>query len=83
MKIYLTTLALTLSLLYLADTTITWRPFSISFGRGLLVLGYILIAIGGSIIYYQGRWDGLKRGAEIKQEVIEDIKEQETIKESI
>lgn len=83
MKLYLTTLALTLVLLYLADTTITWRPFSITFGRGWLVLGYILIAIGGTMIYYQGRWDGLKRGAEIKKEVIEEIKEQEIIKESI
>lgn len=83
MKIYLTTLALSLLLLYLADTTITIRPFSISFGRGLLMLGYILIAIGGTMIYYQGRWDGLKRGAEIKKEVREEIKEQQTIKESI
>lgn len=82
MKLYLSTLALTLLLLYLADTTITWRPFSISFGRGWMVLGMILISIGATMIYYQGRWDGLKRGAEIKQEVIEEIK-QETIKESI
>lgn len=82
MKLYLTTLALSLVLLYLADTTITWRPFNVTFGRGWLVLGYILIAIGGSIIYYQGRWDGLKRGAEIKKEVIEEIK-QETIKSEL
>lgn len=83
MKIYLTTLALTLLLAYLADIRITFSPFSITFGRGWLVLGYILISIGGTMIYYQGRWDGLKRGAEIKQEVIEEIKEQQTIKESI
>ena len=83
MKLYLTTLALSLLLLYLADTTITFRPFSISFGRGWLVLGCILIALGATVIYYQGRWDGLKRGAEIKKEVIEEIKEQQTIKESI
>lgn len=82
MKLYISTIALTLMLAYLADTRITFSPFSITFGRGWLMLGYILIAIGGSIIYYQGRWDGLKRGAEIKQEVIEEIK-QETIKESI
>ena len=47
------------------------------------MLGYILIAIGATMIYYQGRWDGLKRGAEIKKEVIEEIKEQQTTKESI
>lgn len=39
MKIYLTTLALTLLLAYLADTTITRRPFSISFGRGVAGAG--------------------------------------------
>lgn len=83
MKLYLTTLVLSLMLLYLADTTITWRPFSISFGRGWLVLGMILISIGATMIYYQGRWDGLKRGAEIKKEVIEEVKQQQTIKESI
>lgn len=82
MKLYLTTLALSLLLFFLADITITWRPFSISFGRGWLVLGYILIAIGGTMIYYQGRWNGLKRGAEIKKEVREEIK-QEIIKKSI
>lgn len=82
MKIYLTTLALSLLLLYLADTRITFSPFSISFGRGWLVLGYILIAIGGTMIYYQGRWDGLKCGAEIKQEVIDEVK-QGKIKENI
>lgn len=71
MKTYLATLALPIFLIYLADITITWRPFSVTFGRGLLVLGYILIAIGAAIIYYQGRWNGLKRGAEIKKEVIE------------
>lgn len=46
MKLYLTTLALSLLLLYLADTTITWRPFSISFGRGWLVLAGALMIIG-------------------------------------
>lgn len=82
MKLYLSTLALTLLLAYLADTTITWRPFSISFGRGWLVLGIILISLGVGMIYYQGRWNGLKRGAEIKQEVIDEIKERK-IKETI
>lgn len=82
MKLCLQALALTLILAYLADTTITWRPFSISFGRGWLVLGIILIVIGSGIIYYQGRWDGLKRGAEIKQDVFDEIKERR-IKETI
>lgn len=46
MKIYLSTLALTLVLLYLADTTITWRPFSITLGRGWLAGGIELVWIG-------------------------------------
>ncbi len=82
MKLYLYTLALSLLLLYLADTTITWRPFSISFGRGWLVLGMILIALGAGMVYYQGRWNGLKRGAEIKQEVFDEIRKSKT-KETI
>lgn len=78
MKLYLTTLALSLILLFLADTTITWRPFSVSFGRGWLVLGMILIGLGVGMVYYQGRWNGLKRGAEIKQEVFDEIKASKT-----
>lgn len=82
MKLYLSTLALTLILAFLADTRITFSPFSISFGRGWLVLGMILIALGAGIVYYQGRWNGLKRGAEIKEEVKQEIK-QEEIKRSL
>lgn len=81
MKTYFTTLALILA--YLADTTITWRPFSVSFGRLYLVVGIILIMCG--CICLKAHWyeEGLKRGAEIKKEVIEEIKGQQTIKESI
>lgn len=82
MKLYLSTLALSLLLLYLADTTITWRPFSISFGRGWLVLGMILIIAGCMCMWHQWYSDGLKRGAEIKKEVFEEIKERK-IKETI
>lgn len=82
MKLYLTTLALSLILLFLADITITWRPFSISFGRGWLVLGIILISLGIGIIYYQGRWDGLKRGVEMKDGLIKELQE-DKIKSSI
>lgn len=82
MKLYLSTLALTLMLLFLADTRITLWPFSISFGRGWLVLGIISIMAGCVCLKTQWYNDGLKRGAEIKQEVIEEIK-QEKIKETI
>lgn len=75
MKIYLSTLALSLLLIFLADTTITWRPFSISFGRGWLVLGIIFIMCGCVCLKEQWYSEGLKRGAEIKKEVIEEIKQ--------
>lgn len=82
MKIYLTTLALTLIMLYLADTTITWRPFSISFGRLYLVAGIIFIMCGCICLKAQWYTDGVK-DAGIKEEVIEEIKEEKQIKESI
>lgn len=84
MKHYLSTLALTLILAYLADTTITWRPFSISFGRGWLVLGIIFIMCGCICLKAQWYTDGLKRGAEIKEEVNQELKERtEDIKSSL
>jgi uncharacterized membrane protein len=83
MKPYLSTLALTLMLLFIADTRITLWPFSISFARPWLVLGIILIMCGCICLKAQWYNDGLKRGAEIKEEVREGIKEQVKIKESI
>lgn len=82
MKLSLQATALLLLLAFLADTRITFSPFSITFGRGWLVLGMILIALGAGIVYYQGRWNGLKRGAEIKEEVKQEIN-QEEIKRSL
>lgn len=82
MKLYLSTLALTLMLAFIADTTITWRPFTISFARGWLVLGIIFIMCGCICLKAQWYADGLKKGAEIKEEVREEIKEKQ-IKESI
>lgn len=82
MKLYLTTLALTLILLYLADTTITWRPFSITFGQGWVVLGMILIMCGCICLKCQWYTDGLKKGAEIKKEALQEVLK-EKIKEKI
>lgn len=82
MKLYLQTLALTLILAYLADTIITWRPFSISLGRGQLVLGIIFIMCDCICLKCHWYGEGLKRGAEIKQEVFDEIK-QGKIKERI
>lgn len=78
MKLYLFTLALTLLLAYLADTRISFSPFSISFGRGWLVLGIILIIYGCICVRWQ--WCDDK----IKKKVIEQVEQQqEEIKESI
>lgn len=82
MKIYLTTLALTLIFAFIADTRITLWPFSISFGRGWLALGIILIMCGCVCLKAQWYGDGLRKGAEIKEEVFDEIK-QEEIKSSL
>lgn len=82
MKLYLSTLALLLMLAFIADTRITFAPFSISFGRGWLTVGIILIMCGCVCLKVQWYSDGLKRGSEIKQEVFDEIK-QEKIKEVI
>jgi hypothetical protein len=82
MKLYLSTLALFILLAFMADTRITIKPFSISFGSGWLVIGIIFILCGCICLKAQWYEEGLKRGAEIKQEVIKEI-EQEKIKEKI
>ena len=43
MKLYLSTLALTLMLSFIADIRISFSPFSISFARPWLAVGIILI----------------------------------------
>jgi hypothetical protein len=83
MKLYLSTLAITLMLLFIADTRITLLPFSISFARGWLALGIILIICGCICLKAQWYGEGLKKGAEIKEEVREEIKEPVKIKEVI
>lgn len=82
MKLYLSILALSLMLSFIADARITFAPWSISFGRGWLVLGIILIMAGCVCLKCQWYNDGLKRGTEIKKEVIEGIK-QKKIKSSL
>lgn len=79
MKLYLSPLALTLMLAFIADTQITWRPFSITFARPWLAAGIILIMCGCICLRAQWYTDGVKRGAGIKEEV----KEEKQIKESI
>lgn len=83
MKLYLLTLALFLMLAFIADTRITLWPFSISFARPWLAVGIILIMCGCICLKAQWYEDGLKRGAEIKKEVFDEIKKAKNIKESI
>jgi len=83
MKLYLSTLALTLMLAFIADTKITFSPLSISFARPWLAVGIILIMCGCICLKAQWYGEGLKRGVEIREEVIEEIKEPVKIKESI
>jgi hypothetical protein len=75
MKVFFSTLAITFLLAYLADMRVTFNPFSISFGHGWLVLGIIFIMCGCICMKAQWYSDGLKRGAEIKKEVIKEIEE--------
>jgi hypothetical protein len=83
MKIYLYSLALFLIVSYLADTRITFSPFSISFGRGWLVLGVILIMCG--CICLKAHWydEGLKKGVEINRKLIKEVLEEDKIKEEL
>jgi uncharacterized membrane protein len=74
MKPFLTTFTITLLLLFIADSKITFWPFTISFARGWLALGIILIMCGGLCLKAQWYNDGLKRWAEIKEEVFDAIK---------
>jgi hypothetical protein len=77
MKLYLQALSLFLLLAYLADTRITLWPFSINFCRLYLVLGIIAIMCGCVLLKYDAYDEGLKKGAQIKEEVREEIKEQD------
>jgi len=79
MKLYLSTLDLFLMLAFIADTKITFSPFSISFARPWLAVGIILIMCGCICLKAQWYEEGLKRGAEIKEEVKEPVKIKENI----
>jgi predicted membrane protein len=71
MKLYLSTLALFLMLAFISDIRISFSPFSITFARPWLAVGIILIMCGCICLKAQWYGEGLKRGAEIKEEVKE------------
>lgn len=66
--------------LFLADTTITFSPFSIKFEKLYYAIGWFLI-FGGVIVIRQGEYKaGLQRGVKI---AIEEIRQQvDSIKDS-
>lgn len=57
MTLYLTTLILSLMLLFIADTTVTFSPWSISCGRPWMVLWGVVVLVV---------WIGVVVGREIK-----------------
>jgi hypothetical protein len=83
MKTYFYSLTLFLIVAFLADTRITFFPFSISFGRGWLVLGIILIMCG--CICLKAHWydEGMKKGIEINRELIKEVLEEDKIKNGL
>ena len=65
---------------YMADTKIAFKPFSITFGRLWFLVAYVLF-LGGAFClrlqYYSEAYEkGLRRGAEIHQEVIDEVERQ-------
>lgn len=76
MKPTLYTLALLIMLALIGHIRITLSPFSISFGRGWLLLGIILLMAGCGCLFMQWYGEGLKKGVQIKQEVIEENKKE-------
>ena len=68
---------------YMADTKITFKPFSITFGRLWFLVAYVLF-VGGAFClrlqyYFEGYKEGLRRGVEIHQEAIEEVERQKIV----
>ncbi len=61
--------------LIVAETTISFKPFHVSFNRLPLAIGTLLIIAGMMFIEYQGRLNGRALG---KNDVMEILKEYES-----
>lgn len=83
MKLILQVIILTAILAYMAEIKISFSPFSISFGRGWLAIGFILIMCGCICLKAQWYQDGMKKGTEINKELIKEVIEEDKIKETI
>ncbi len=62
---------------YMADTKIAFKPFSVTFGRLWFLMAYVLILGGAYCLnlqsYSDGYEKGLRKGAELKQEAIDEV----------
>lgn len=76
MKILLALILCIRLLLYLAETKVTVKPFSVSFGKSYLTIGWIFIIISFVLVRHQGYSDGLKRGKELTIEATKTINQQ-------
>lgn len=57
--------------LLIANTTVTLKPFNISFGKPYLAIGWVFLIIGIGCIQHQSRRDGVERGIKMCEEVID------------
>lgn len=82
MKLILQSLFLVLILAYMAEVKISLSPFSISFGRGWLVIGFILIMCGCLCLKAQWYKEGKREFDKEMREKVKQIQE-EKIKDQI
>jgi small neutral amino acid transporter SnatA (MarC family) len=80
MKTTISIIIIVISLIFLANTTIQFKPFKISFGTPSLAIGVFLIIIG--IVFIMAQSDantyqkGLNKGAEIEHEAALEVARQ-------
>lgn len=79
-KITLYAIVLTATLLYIAETKVTYNPFKITFAKGWFAVGMALIGLGIGFIRYQAHKDGVKDGIKgsfeyLKEEIKKEIKQ--------
>lgn len=82
MKLILQSLFLLVILAYMAEVKISLSPFFISFGRGYLAMGFILIMCGCLCLKAQWYQEGKQEFDNEMREKVKQIQE-EKIKETI
>jgi small neutral amino acid transporter SnatA (MarC family) len=61
-----------IAFLYIADTTITFNPFSIHLAAWKSAVGWLIIAIGVGLISDQKRDEGIKKGVDGTIELLKE-----------